>query len=114
MILCMASYEHLVNPNVATVKKRSGWRSCVRGHLVYKSTRTPTEGEELPCEREEGNDKDLYTVAVLRENIVVRHVPRRISAACSFFLRWVGRVHCIVTGARRYSADLPQGGLEAP
>lgn len=23
-------------------------------------------------------------------------------------------MHCIVTGGRRYSADLPQGGLEIP
>ena len=33
---------------------------------------------------------------------------------CSLFLRRGGSIHCKVTGSRRYSSDLPQGGLEIP
>ena len=60
------------------------------------------------------NDKDPYAVAVLRGDMIVGHVPRRISAACSIFLRIGGTIQCVVTAARRFSADLPQGGLEVP
>ena len=71
-------------------------------------------GEELPCKRETGNDKDRYAVAVMRGDTIVGHVPRKISAACSLFLRRNGTIRCTVTGSRRFSADLPQGGLEVP
>lgn len=71
-------------------------------------------GQELPRGREEGNGKDPYAVAALRENAVIGHVPRRISTACSLFLHREGSVHCIITAARRYSTDLPQGGMEVP
>uniref|UniRef100_A0A1X7U9Q0 Uncharacterized protein n=1 Tax=Amphimedon queenslandica TaxID=400682 RepID=A0A1X7U9Q0_AMPQE len=40
------------------------------------------------------------------------YVPRKDSAACSVNLQ-SGSIHCIVT-AKRYSRDLPQGGLEIP
>ena len=44
----------------------------------------------------------------------VGHVPRKISAICSIFIRRGGSILCIVKGSRRYSSDLPQGGLEIP
>ena len=31
-----------------------------------------------------------------------------------YFLRRGGTIDCVVTGTQRYSADLPQGGLEIP
>ena len=30
------------------------------------------------------------------------------------FLEGGGSIHCVVTGRRRYSSDLPQEGLEIP
>lgn len=42
------------------------------------------------------------------------NVPRKISALCSTFIRKGGTISCCVTGSRRYSSDLPQGGLEIP
>ena len=53
-------------------------------------------------------------VAVKRSGNVVGHVPKRISLICSSFLRRDSTITCRVTGTRRYSADLPQGGLEIP
>ena len=71
-------------------------------------------GEVLPCLREDGNPHDRYDVAVKKSTSIVGHVPRRISTLCYMFLRRGGAISCIVTGTRRYSYDLPQGGMEIP
>ena len=85
--------------------------SCVWGHHVSKTFWSPTLGEELLCERESGNLADPYAVAVLKDAVtVIGHVPKKISAACSLFLRENGTIWCTITGNRRFSADLPQGG----
>lgn len=86
---------------------------CVRGYHVYKDIWEAAIGEELLCERETRNTKDRYAVAVKKDGTVVGHVPRKISHLCSIFLRR-GNIVCCVPGRRRYSADLPQGGLEVP
>ena len=73
-------------------------------------------GEELACERKLGNSHDPYAVDVTKtiggERKVAGHVPRRISAISSLFIRRGGIILCKVTGNRGYSADLPQGGLK--
>ena len=46
--------------------------------------------------------------------MIVGHVPRFISSICCMFLHKGGAISCVVTGSRRYSADLPQRGLEVP
>ena len=57
----------------------------------------------------------MYAVAVLKLDIIVGHITRAISAACYVFLGLAGStISCKVTGLRRYSADLPQGGFEIP
>jgi len=88
--------------------------SCIRGYHVFKSIWNATTGEELNCLRETTNTEDPYAVAVKRGSAVVDHVPRKISAACALFLRRKGTIRCTITGSRRFSADLPQGGLEVP
>ncbi len=104
--------------------------SCVRGHHIYKDIWDPVVGEKLDCCRECGNVQDRYAVAVVRtlvdpklkrrrhktENAVttVGHLPRKISCVCSLFLRRGGTITCEITGHRRHSSDLPQGGLEVP
>ena len=91
--------------------------SCIRGHHISKSFWTPRIGETLSCERKEGNTSDPYAVAVC-ESVnarIIGHIPRKISSACSLFLGQEGNIiSCIVCGNRRYSSDLPQGGLEVP
>ena len=83
--------------------------TCVRGHHVYKSIWSPTTGEELDCRRKPANTEDPYAVTVVRRSTVVGQVPRKISAACSLFLRREGTIHCRITAGRRFSDDLPQG-----
>ena len=59
--------------------------------------------ERLPCIQ-----------GVTPGGVSVGHLPKRLSKICSLFLRRGGSIHCTVTGGRRFSADLPQGGLEIP
>ena len=87
--------------------------SCVRGYHIYKNVWDAVIGE-LQCERELANECDRYAVAVRKDGTIIGHLPRAISRACSLFLRRGNSITCRVTGHRRYSADLPQGGLEVP
>ena len=60
------------------------------------------------------NSKDPFAVAVVKSRVTVGHIQRKISSICSMFLRHGGTINCRVTASRRYSRDLPQGGLEVP
>lgn len=88
--------------------------SCVRGYHVYRHIWAAAVGEELECAREPTNASDRYSVAVIKDGVIVGHLPKRISRVCSLFLRRGGSILCTVVGGRRYSADLAQGGLEIP
>lgn len=81
---------------------------------MYKDVWEAAVGEVLICEREPDNDSDRYAVAVKKEGTIVGHLPQRMPRVCSLFLRRGGTIACKITGHRRYSADLPQGGLEVP
>ena len=85
--------------------------SAVRGFHQYQSIWTPVVGEELPCKREAGNSYDLFAVAVMKDHVVVGHLPRKLSAMFWSFLR-NGSITCIITGSRQYGRDLVQGWLE--
>jgi hypothetical protein len=85
-------------------------------------------GEELMCKAQHNNTKDYYAVAICKSAHlaaavtttepafeVVGHVSRLISRMCWLFLQKAdSRIKCIVSGVRRHSQDLPQGGLEVP
>ena len=88
--------------------------SCLRGYHIYKNILDAIIGEILQCERELDNDSDRYAVAVKKDGTIIGHLPRIISRACSLFLRRGNFISCHVTGHRRYSVDLLQGGLEVP
>lgn len=63
---------------------------------------------------ERADSKDPFAVAVVKSQVTVGHIPRQNSSICSMFLRHGGTICCRVTASRRYSKDLPQGGLEIP
>ena len=88
--------------------------SMVRGYHIYKDIWEAAVGEVLDCRREGSNRYDPFAVAIMKNNTIVGHIPRKISALCSLFLRRNGSISCQVNGTRRYSSDLPQGGLEIP
>ena len=56
--------------------------SAVRGHHIYSWM-------TLSCEAEPNNIHDPYAVAIKRTNdkVIIGHVPRKVSAVCSLFLR---------------------------
>ncbi len=60
----------------------------VRGCHTYQSVWTAVVGEELPYQRETVNPRDPFAVAVLKDEAIVGHVPRKISSICSLFLRF--------------------------
>ena len=94
--------------------ERFSIESCVRGYHVYKDIWEASIGEELPCKRENGNRADPFAVAVVKNRVTVGHIPRKISSVCSLFLRRNGVISVCTTEKRRFSEDLPQGGLEIP
>ena len=89
--------------------------SCIQGYHVYGEVWTAVMGEQLLCEREPGNMVDRYAITVKKDlGVTVGHLPRKISRMCSMFIQRGGEITATVTGRRRYSSDLVQGGLEIP
>ena len=80
------------------------FESMIHGYHEYQMIwGAPAIGEKLDCFHELGNSHNRYARVMkktigLGGDVVVGHVPRRISAICSL--------------GGRYSADLPQSGLE--
>ena len=83
--------------------------NCVRGYHEYQAIGT-SAGETLLIAREPTNVNDRYAVAVLKSGTIIGHLPKEFS----LFLWRGGIISCVVTGKRRFSADLPQEGLEIP
>ena len=50
--------------------------SIVRGHHVYKAIWTPVIGEELEVRTEDDNEHDQHAVAVVKDGVVIGHMPR--------------------------------------
>ena len=57
----------------------------MRGYHAYKDTWATVHHEELSCERETGNRVDAFAVAVMKDETVVGHVPKKISSVLIFF-----------------------------
>ena len=93
--------------------------SVSRGYHEYKAVWVnPTLGEVLSCEREAGNNHDMYAVAFKKfidgSYVVVGHVPHTISPICSVFIQKGGTIKGTVNGGPQYSFNLPQGGQHVP
>ena len=68
-------------------RRRTGrFFSCVRGYHAYQDICETEIKEELECRREPSNLKDYYAIAVIGEEVIVGHLPRKISVACSLFV----------------------------
>ena len=68
----------------------------------------------MNCECESRNVKIPTQLLYGKDGIIVGHIPCTTSCACMLFLRRGGAIQCTVTGPRKYSYDLLQGGLELP
>ena len=58
--------------------------------------------------------EDKYAMAVLNNGQTIGHVPKFLSQLIFFFLKHDDTLSIKVTGERRFSFDLPQGGMEIP
>ena len=87
--------------------------SSVRGHHIYKELWTPFIGEELQTAQEPENGHDPFAVAVLKEGVIVGHVPRDISRVCWYFLERNNTITCRITDKRQRSS-VSGKGLEVP
>ena len=56
--------------------------AMVRGYHIYKDVWSAVIDEEFPCKREDGN---RFAVSVCNGDIVIGHVPRKISTVCSLY-----------------------------
>ena len=88
--------------------------SCIRGYHEYKSIWDASVGEVLHCSGEIDNPHDDQAVSVIRRGVTVGHMPRYVSQGFSLFLQLGGSITTTVVSTKRYSRDLPQGGLEIP
>ena len=79
---------------------RFSYDSAVQGHYTSKDFWTPIEGEILSCVRETftTNRFNPFAVAIKKDGVVVGHVPRKIAAICSLFLRRRGAISCQIVG----------------
>ena len=84
-------------------------RMLATGDTLYVRTRLSGRQQSGPT-----NSADRYVVAILKEETIIGHLPRKISKVCSLFLRRDGSIRCKVTGSRRYCSYPPQGGLAIP
>ena len=91
---------------------------CIRGYHIYNWTQWTAEiGSILTSEPEKRPDalaEDKYAIAIISNNQTVGHVPKFLSKLTFFFLKHGATLIVKVTGERRYSFDLPQGGMEIP
>ena len=60
--------------------------AMVRGYHIYKDVWCAVIDEEFPCKREDGNRFDPFAVAVCNGDIVIGHVPRKISSVRYIFV----------------------------
>ena len=58
--------------------------------------------------------EDQYAMAIKNNAQTVGHVPKFLSKLVHFFQKHEGELLVEVIGERRFSFDLPQGGMEIP
>ena len=59
--------------------------------------------------------KDKKKLALTNsDSVTVGHLPKFMSKLAHFLVKHDGEIRCVITGSKRYSSDLEQGGLEIP
>ena len=79
---------------------------------AYKDICATVVGEELPCQREDGNRAHPFAVAVVRGETIVGHIPKEKPSLCSLYLRRCGSIACQIIESGRFSGDLVQWRLK--
>uniref|UniRef100_A0A1X7SH94 HIRAN domain-containing protein n=1 Tax=Amphimedon queenslandica TaxID=400682 RepID=A0A1X7SH94_AMPQE len=90
-------------------KERFTLTSVIRGHHVYKRIWTPYMNEKLTATPAEDNPFDKYAVAVMKNEDIVGHIPRKLAKVSWHFIKRGGEIKITVTGKRQKGL-----GLEVP
>ena len=61
--------------------------SIVHDYYIYRDVWNTSVRETVNCERESRNLKDTYTVALLKDGVIVGHVPRTISCMYTLYFK---------------------------
>ncbi len=73
--------------------------SFIRGYHVYKDIWSPVREELLLVKQETNNSHDSSAVAIMKENVVVGHVPYNLASSMSHFLgREFNKAFAVVVG----------------
>ena len=91
--------------------------SCVRGHHVYQKEWEAEIGSKLTAQyktRPGALVQDKYAIALKQKDVTVGHIPKFLSKITYFYLKHGGDLLVEIIGKRKYSRDLPQGGMELP
>ena len=67
--------------------------TCIRGYHVYRRIWSVTIGEKLVCKRTFSNVVDRYLVGILKDDVVVGYLSKKIAKMCSLFLVVVALLH---------------------
>ena len=91
---------------------------CTHGYHIFKSFRDAPIGSILSAKLEDDLQSlvhDKYALALINsDSVTVGHLPKFMSKLAHFFVKQAGKTKCEITGSKRYSSDLDQGGLEIP
>ena len=91
---------------------------CIRDYHICNWAQWTAEIESIltiePEKRPGALVEDRYAIAIISNNQTVGHVPKFLSKLTFFFLKHGGTLTVKVTGERRYSFDLAQGGMDIP
>ena len=99
------------------IEKQLEVECCVRGYHVYETNWDAKTGSKLkPCpeKRPSALVEGKHAMALKFNDTTVGHVLKFLSKITYFFLKLGGDLVVKITGQRRYSRDLDQGGMELP
>ena len=85
-----------------------------QGYHIYQTqwnAQTETRLTIAPDTRPNALVEDKYAIEVINNGKTAGHVPKFLPKLIFFFLKIGSKLHITVTGLRRYSVDLKQGGL---
>ena len=101
------AYHSVVTEMTAAVAMK---QLCVRGYHVYKNVWAAVVGEELVWRKR--NSHDVYAVSVMKDSVVIGHLPRKISPVASLFLLKDGMILCRLLRRRHQCRALEHTCLE--
>ena len=62
--------------------------SVPRGHHIYKTIWTTVIGEQLEVKTEEDSNHSQQTVTIVKDRLLIGHMPRLAAEVSWFFLRY--------------------------